>query len=334
MFNATFFWKAWGNDVTTGTASPYNTSRWTALPLGHDCQSAEPYSANGSPNPRYCGQTTFMQGVPGTGSGYLLTGGATVGGPIGLPTSAFHASATGFAPTYYPYLQTHTYADFVNEAGSFFAGGGAAAGKGTFTHSGMGQEAGTWIIHEGKNSFGGVMGLLGAAGAVQWRYVVTGKAGTYYGGGDWNLVGPNGRVPFATPTQFTAMGAPSNWKNPHDRPATYINNLNGNTSRTSAMGSGTPWTTGSVTLYALVGAAKTSLHAAGYDIVTGTPPNQVRNIQLVTPNLSHWIGTGFQQHTGHIGILTLRIVPEPTALVLLAAGAGILALLYRVSRRR
>jgi hypothetical protein len=60
---------------------------------------------------------------------------------------------------------------------------------------------------------------------------------------------------------------------------------------------------------------------------------KVRNIQLVTPALTHWQGVFVNSHTGHIGILKLQIVPEPSAVAMLAVGAGVLALLYRVSRR-
>jgi hypothetical protein len=72
------------------------------------------------------------------------------------------------------------------------------------------------------------------------------------------------------------------------------------------------------------------MHAFGNDTTT---TGGARNLQLVTPALTHWIGPGFQDHTGHIGILRLQIVPEPGALLLLAAGAGALALLRRGSRR-
>jgi hypothetical protein len=331
MFEASFIFHSWGNDVTSGTTYWYNTAFFTALPLGHDCQHREPYTVNGDPSSRYCSTSVIRNGMPATGSGTLVTGGATVGVPVGLPMSAFGVTVTGFLGTYYPFLQTQTYASFVNAAGTFFAGGGAAAGKGTLTHSGMGQRAGTFIIHEGKNGFGGALGLLGAFGAKQWKYVITGKVGTYVGGGDWNMVGPVGRLQYATPTAFDGKGNPTNWANPHTRSAQYTNNLNGNVSVTQARATATPWTTGSVTVYALVGVNKVLTHEAGFDTIT---PGGVRSIQLVTPMLSHWIGPGFQAHDGHIGIMKLRIVPEPSALVLLATGSGILALLYRVSHRR
>jgi hypothetical protein len=331
MFTASFIWNAWGNDITSGTVYPYNTNDWNAAPLGHDCQDAFPSTPNGAPNDRYCAKGIVQQGVPATGAGSLVTGGASVGGPIGLPQSAFSIITTGFLPTYYPYIQSHTYANLRNEPGAFFAGGGPAAGKGTHTKTGMGQTSGTWIIHEGARGFGGVMGLLGFYGAAHVKYVVPGKVGTYVNvPSDWNMVKPVGRVQFATPTSFTAMGKAINWNNPHTLTDSATNNVNGNMSTWVVGAWGTPWTTGAVTVYARAGIFPTILHRAGYDSVTS---GGVRNIQLVTPTLTHWIGPGFQTHTAQIGILNLSITPEPGAILLLAAGAGVLVLLRRVGRR-
>ncbi|MDH3521691.1 MAG: PEP-CTERM sorting domain-containing protein, partial [Myxococcales bacterium] len=195
--------------------------------------------------------------------------------------------------------------------------------------TGMGQQAGTWIINRGPNTFGGAMGLLGKYGSVG-KYVVPGVAGTYSGYGTWNVIVAMGRCFECTPVSFTAMGKASNWLNPFEKTQQYTNDLNGKTSAWLARGTGTLWTTGSVTLYATAGIYTTILHRAGFDTVTGSG---ARNIQLVTPTLTHWIGIGFQSHTGQMGILNLR-VPEPGALLLLAAGAGVLGLLYRMSRRR
>jgi hypothetical protein len=332
MFVASLSIHAWGNDVTTGTAVPYNESGFTALPLGHDCQEADAATPNGAVNPRYCGTTTMMQGAPATGSGFLVTGGATVGGVIGLPQSAFSVTATGFLPTYYPYLQTHTYADFRNAAGTFFAGSGPAAGKGTVTHSGMGQLSGQWTIKEGKNGYGGVLGLLGKFGSRSTKFVIPGKVGTYEGAGSWLLVHPLGRPQYATPIGTTPMGK-TVWQNPKTAVMVYVNNVNGNTSATQGRVSGTPWTTGTVTVYALAGGVQTIFHTQGFDTTTGTGVTRVRNIQLVTPELIHWIGPGWQTHQGAVGILNLRITPEPGAILMLAAGAGVLFLLYRTNRR-
>jgi hypothetical protein len=330
MFTASMIMPAFGNDITSGTAYPYNVLRTHAMPLGHNCQHASPYTPNGEPASRYCATTTHMNGYPATGSGFLVTGGATVGAPVGLPQSAFSVDVTGFHKTYYPYLQSWTWGDFANEAGTFFAGNGPAFGKGTVTHSGMGQLSGRWYIHEGARGFGGALGLLGEMGALHLKWVVPGKAGTWSNSReDWDMVAPLGREQYATQTGVTPMGK-TLWQNPHIVTLTYVNNVTYGTSRIIGRGTGTPWTTGSVTLYANAGYFQTILHRTGFDTTT---PGGVRNLQLVTPGIVHWIGTGTQTHTGHIGVLTLQITPEPGAILLLAAGGCVLALLYRVNRR-
>jgi len=126
------------------------------------------------------------------------------------------------------------------------------------------------------------------------------------------------------------MGKTTAWQNPFIKSNTYTNNLNGNTSALIARGTGTLWTTGMVTLYAKAGVQDTIHRRTGFDTVTA---GGVRNIQLVTPTLTHWVGPGFQGHTGQMGILNLTITPEPEALLMLAAGGGVLALLYWASRR-
>jgi len=337
MYSGSFHFEAWGNDITTGTMSPYNTSTFLAAPLGYDCQHADPYTTYGAPRSRYCSPAITRKGHPATGpfpggaSMISTTGAGGVGAGITMPKSAIGISGvTGFLATYYPYLQSNTYATFVNDAGSFFAGGGPAAGLGQKMKTGMGQTAGGWIINEGANGFGGAMGLLGKYGA-HVKYVVPGVAGTYIGTGSWNMVVAIGRDFKATPTGFTGMGKATNWLNPHDAGNVYVNNYNGKMSTLASRGTGTRWTTGSVTLYATAGVFTTILHRAGYDTTTGMG---VRNIQLVTPTLTHWIGPGFQTHTGQMGMLKLQIAPEPGAALLLATGGAVLALLYRMSRRR
>jgi hypothetical protein len=190
-------------------------------------------------------------GAPATGTGYLSAVPGT-GGAITLPTSAFGIDTTGFLPIYYPYLQSNTFAQFVNAEGQFFAGGGAAAGQGTVIHSGKGQRAGTWIIHEGKNGFGGAMGLLGRWGA-NYRFVIPGKPGTYVGYAPGAGVKAFGRVMYATPTQYTPMGKTTNWANPHVATIIATNNVNGNVASSLSRNSATIWTTGSARAYARAG---------------------------------------------------------------------------------
>jgi hypothetical protein len=330
MFDASFIFHAWGNDITSGTAYPYNEAGITAAPLGYDCQDDAPYSVNGAPNLRYCSPAIISKGHPVTGMGTLVSGSAVVGGPVGLPQSAFATvGLTGFLATYYPYLQSNTYATIANEAGNFFAGGGPAA-AGTITKTGMGQTTGSWIIspRAGGNALGGTLGLLGRYGAIG-KYVVPGKVGTYLGTSSWAIIPPMGRPQSQTIIGYTPMGK-IKWANPFTKTDVWVNNYNGNTSVLAARGTASPWTTGTVGAYARAGVFQTVLKRTGFDTVTS---GGVRNIQLVTPTLTHWIGPGFQTHTAQIGILSLTITPEPEAILMLAAGGALLALLFRVSRR-
>jgi len=334
MFNASFLIHAWGNDISTGTTYPYNSAVYSGAPMGQDCQHASPSTPNGVINTRYCTNYLVSGGYPATGMGTLATGTTTVlavGAPIALAQSAFNLSVTGFLRTYYPYLQSHTYATIHNEAATFFADGGPAAGLGELYKKGNGQTIGSWAIREGANGLGGVMGILGKYGAIG-RYVVAGKVGTYEGTSSWGIIPQMGREQSVTIIGYTAMGK-ALFQNPIENVGVFVNNYNSNISSLQVRGTGSPWTTGTVTVYAQAGIFQTILARSGYDTVTGTGTTKVRNIQLVTPTLTHWIGPGYQTHTGQVGVLTLTITPEPEAFLMLAAGGGLLALLYRASRR-
>jgi hypothetical protein len=246
-----------------------------------------------------------------------------------VPYSAVVADhVTGFPPQPYSssssYLQSWTYATFTNLAGSFFAGGGPAAANGVKTHTGMGHQTGRWVIRAGANGFGGALGFLGRYGLVG-NFVVSGKVGTYEGTSSRVMIPDLGRPQYNTPIGYTPMGK-TRWANPYIKTNFWVNNVNSNTVAIQARGTGTLWTTGSVTVYATQGSFTTILHRAGHDTIT---PSGVRNLQLVTPALTHWISPGSQDHTGHIGVLKLQIIPEPGAVLLLAAGATALALLRR-----
>jgi hypothetical protein len=311
MFQASFIMHAFGNDISSGTVLPYTANTFTAMPLGHNCRS--PYTLNGSAQTGYCSPTTLRMGAPATGSGMLKLKPRKTSS-IMLPQSAFGVTATGFLPVFPPYLQSHTYATFVNAAGSFFAGGGAAAALGYNNKTGtLGFAA--WRIRAGKNAFGGAMGLLGKLGA-KMEYVITGKLGTYEGTSSWNMIQALGR-------------SASDTMNPYTNTGKFYNAVIHVYSTGSKIGTGTLWTTGQVGNFAKTGAYFTSLWRTGYD---NRSVSGIGNIQLVTPGLTHWLWPGYNTHTAHIGILTLR-VPEPSRWLLLAAGLGFLAMLLRVSRR-
>jgi hypothetical protein len=315
MFQASLILHAFGNDTTMGQTFPSNTYTFYALPLGYECYNYRrtSWGKTTPPRPLYCPQSVLQKGHPATGAGVLVQGtGATPS--IALPQSAIGVTTTGLLKSYgYGSTASQTYATFVNAAGSFFAGGGPAAtamGKGSVTHMGPASRTGTWIIQQGENGFGGAMGLLGKFGAtVYWGASIGGFTSTF----SWNMIRALGRS--------TA-----------DPDRTFINTEMYTGGRTYGnVATGTPWTTGTVTLYARDGSYDyfpTVLRRAGYDNRTALGYG---NIQLVTPSLTHsWDGW---DNTGHIGILKLRVVPEPGSLLLLAAGTGVLVLLRRMSRR-
>jgi hypothetical protein len=331
LFQASFVVHAFGNDAA---APADGRGAFTALPLGHDCRHAQPYTASGAPYSHYCAASVLETGVPAVGSGTLAAGSGT-GASIAVPQSAFGILVTGYLPARYPYLLRHTTAAFANAPGLFYAGGGPAAGLGSRTHRAPGYGAGSWILREGRNAFGGPLGLLGQIGGRQRRAVLTpfgfSLSMVVSGAGSWDVLPPLGRSPHATPTVYDTLGNATNWANPHRTTGTYLTTTNG--TQTVAIvkrGTGTRWTTGTVTLYARAGSFATTLRRAGYDTTT---PGGVRNLQLVTPTLTHWVGPGFENYTGNIGILKIEIIPEPGSLLMLAAGVGFLMLLRRVSRR-
>jgi hypothetical protein len=127
------------------------------------------------------------------------------------------------------------------------------------------------------------------------------------------------------------MGTPL-YQNPYTQTAMwYKTTPKGGNKVTSwvVVGSATLWTTGQVGVFAKTGAYYTSHWRTGFDNRT---PGGLGNIQLVTPTLTHWLSPGWNSHTAQVGMLQLH-VPEPGAVLLLAAGVGVLGLLYRASRR-
>jgi hypothetical protein len=252
--------------------------------------------------------------------------------PIGWPTQTDTNTphcCRGFSATFPPYLQSFTYATFVNEAGSFFAGGGAAADLGYNNKTGK-LGSGTWRVRAGKNAFGGAMGLLGKYGGTG-KYSITGKTGTYVGVSSWAMVPDVGRLLYNTIIGVGTMGTPL-YQNPFSKTDMWYKTTPKGKVKVStlrAVGSGTLWTTGQVGGFAKTGAYYSSAWRTGYDNRT---PGGLGNIQLVTPTLTHWLSPGFNSHTQSIGMLKIR-VPEPGAVLMLAAGAGVLALLHRTGRR-
>jgi hypothetical protein len=195
------------------------------------------------------------------------------------------------------------------------------------SHKNSGSRAGSWFIREGEYAFGGTLGLLGKQGAFAQFEITTWSSygpvpGIFTGTSSWNMIRALGR------SQMDSL-------NPYTNSGMFVNKSGGSSDPYSNLvttykkvGSGTPWTTGTVTVIANEGSYATTLQRSGYDTTT---PGGARNIQLVTPTLTHWAraeGTVLN-HTGHIAILKIRLVPEPTGLATIAAGACALLMLRR-----
>jgi hypothetical protein len=364
MFAASFIWHAWSNDISSGTADPYLDNYFSAAPQGFDCQHSSPYTTNGATNTRYCTPYKVMRGHAANGKTATPAGWGGKMAPArsigsGTPpkitmqqsdfTIALESYTTmktwgvgsccrGFLITYPPYIQSFTYATFVNAAGSFFANGGAVAvgnpknigGSGTGRYNnktGMGtHNKGTWRIRAGANAFGGVMGLLGKYGATG-KYTDEDLPGSIFSGvSSWAMVAPIGRPFKNTVYSYGTKGAP-HWFNPYSKTDMWY--YYGGTSTINAIGTGTLWTTGQVGNINKTGAYATSIWRTGYDNRTAGGKGV---IQLVTPTLTHWLSPGWNTHSAQTGILRIQ-VPEPGAALLLAAGAGLLVVLRTVSRQ-
>lgn len=273
----------------------------------------------------FVGGTSMPIGASAKGSGTIPvnpTGSAPA--PVTLPQSAVRVTTGAFWSIGLPTTFYSTYATFVNQTGKFFAGGGPAAGRGTVSHDGSPGRTGSWFIHEGKNGFGGTLALLGKQGAfAQFRITSVDPSGPlpgiFTGASSWNMIRALGRSSMDPLNPYTNTGMFLNRSGLSDPYSILVTTY-------KKLGSGTPWTTGTVTVIARNSSYTTSLKRSGYDTTT---PGGARNLQLVTPALTHWARSrgSHESHTGHIAILKIRLVPEPTGVVMIIAGGCALALL-------
>jgi hypothetical protein len=93
---------------------------------------------------------------------------------------------------------------------------------------------------------------------------------------------------------------------------------------------GLPWTTGEVSITATKGPFPTRFRRNGYDNRTA---KGFGTIQMVAPQLVRWEFPNreapWDRHTGAIGILKIKFVPEPSGLGMFVVGAGLLIAVYR-----
>jgi hypothetical protein len=299
------------NDQTTGTRFPFDRPFFIARPLGARCN---PGHGGAS-----CGTATLEHGVPLWGTAAVDIGSA---GSFTLPREVIKGTATGSLPVYSPYAYISTAArDLRNGTGFFKPGGGP--GKRTFTVSGGSGPGARIAVTPGTNQFGGTLGILGAISSKR-AHVHNHK--TYVGSYDFfntvfgrSCTGTGCLLPTSQPTATiymkyrTAMGKAT---------TVYMTPW------------GLPWTTGVVSISATEGPFPTRFRRSGYDNRTA---NGLGTIQMVAPHLVRWDFLNRKQpwdrHTGTIGILRIRFVPEPSGWAMLAAGAASIALFGRRRRR-
>ena len=93
---------------------------------------------------------------------------------------------------------------------------------------------------------------------------------------------------------------------------------------------GFPWTSGTVSITATAGPFPTLFRRSGYDNRTA---KGLGTIQLVAPQLVRWEfpdrDAPWDRHTGAIGILRIKFVPEPSGWGMLAAGVILLLVLHK-----
>jgi arylsulfatase A-like enzyme len=296
------------NDQTIGAEFPFDQKFFIARPLGATCN-----PENGGVT---CGSTTLQEGAPLIGSGIATRNRLLSPHGFALPLSALNVTATGSLPQYSPYNYISTYASGAHNENGFF-GPGFGPGKRTVTFSGSVGPGARVAISPGVNQFGGTMRLLGALGAKRSHsYKNKGFVGT-------SLYSFEALGSECTITCYVT-GAKSNFRSLRYQTAmgkattAYITTL------------GLPWTTGAVSITATAGPFPTLFRRTGYDHRTA---KGLGTIQLVAPQLVRWEFPDregpWDRHTGAIGILRIKFVPEPASWRVLVAGSVFLGLLYR-----
>jgi hypothetical protein len=370
LYEGSLVIEAFGNDTTDGVTTPFttnvpqpvpgagahcNTVRFHAketktLPTYYNTNTA-PGQGNGNYNvftipsyggqvsvhhsgslsyPEGCGAETLAYGAPLAGQGSIhTTGNASTSrassNPRGFTLIASDLYGTedgGSAAFAFPYFWDKGYADLRNQRGVFCEGCGPGRYDSSprFSHAGSGGE-GRLGVTPGGNKFGGTMKLLGTVYnntsfldvydlyvyKNTWLFDYVG-AGAYASGGA--ITAP-------------AFGSDTNF---------YIGRTHGWASTSTVEAFALSWTTGTATITAVGGPFTTVMARAGFD---NRDPHGSGDIQMVSPMLTRWIFRGgvASYHTGGIGILRLRFVPEPQVWMLLGAGLSLLGILYRVNRR-
>jgi hypothetical protein len=301
------------NDQASGTTFPFDLPFFIARPLGSRCN-----PTNGG---MACGTATLNQGAPLIGTIGFTPSPASYPPGFTLPRSFLVANTTGSLPLYSPYEYVSTYApDARNEQGFF--GPGFGPGKRTVTFPGSGGPGARVAISPGANQFGGTMRLLGSIGAKR-AHSYKNKPFVGTGLSSFEVLGSE-----CTITCYVT-GAQSNFQYHQYQTAM------GKATTASITSLGFPWTTGEVSITATGGPFPTLFRRNGYDNRTA---KGLGTIQMVAPQLVRWEfpnrETPWDRHTGAIGILRIKFVPEPSGWVMLASGLAFLMMIYGWQRIR
>jgi hypothetical protein len=342
----------------------YTRSSFYAIPIGHFCnyQNLTHFASMGSvltgsqfistayPAPRStqamnCATTTKQQGVPISGSGTATTFTTPVAPSapaIRLRGDAIYNSVSGSRGYRSPYVYWVTDAALGTGAGTFYPGGGP--GRTYISRGGTGRVSGVAGIYPrpGGQQFGGTMRLLGQVHSTGFLYSPGNggmfgasldggfeQAGASARGYDcWVVAGPS-PTPDACPSVATNQWT---WTDGY-RNRAYNTTGMPLTGTTMVYVDALRWTTGLVIVSGVRGAYPTIIARSGYDNRTSMGSG---TIQLVSPHLVNWIGldcpyadcTPRSETTASIAILRLQFVPEPSAVLMLVAAAGLLSVLY------
>jgi len=295
------------------------------------------FTAGGAPNHTVCSPTStdgfggkglVQVGHPITGSVNAVT---TAKGGFNFPAAPASGKAglraTGVFGEFgaiYPYVYSYTYLTMRNDAGLF--GPGSGLGNAYIKLPRQGGQVNAHIeIKQGAAKFGGVMKMLGA---------LTTKV-CYYRAGGCSLGENNWRYEAVGTTGYRSAGGKLTKGYQALTTAVYFNSGLGQFSSVQVVGSRFGWTTGSITVTAVVrGPHKTIEYAQGYDNrTTSSMGAQKGTIQLVTPLLTQWLAPAVKYETGGVGILKLKFVPEPQTWMMLAAGVSLLGVGFRMRGR-
>ncbi len=293
---------------------PIFTPRFIARPLGRRCN-----PGNGG---TLCGSATLQRGVPLAGTIPAKAQSASPVAQFTLPRSALIASASGSLPSMSPYLFVSTLASSARNDTGFFAAG---RGPGSYTFGTFATLSlpGRVRITAGANQFGGTMRLLGALTSTRAHAY---RSRTYVGSklASFKLLG--GRCSgVSCPLPAGSLASSS---------LVYRTSMSKQT--TAAITEwGFPWTTGMVSVAAGDYFFASTLVRTGFDHRTALG---FGSIQLVAPQLVHWNfpkrSAPWDRHTGAIGVLRIKFVPEPSGWVMLVSGAAFLSVGYARRKRR